>query len=105
MTDGLLDPARLWTGWREFDLAYQPGFVVTIQVNIRRDDVSFWLDNLTVAVIDRNAFREWLIHPREALLRHDVQFVAEFGFIYLAIGASSPRPVPADMVQFFMVAI
>lgn len=105
MTDGVLDPAKLWTGWREFELTYQPGVEVTIQVNIRRDDVSFWLDNLTVAVIDRITFREWLIHPREVLLRHDVQFVAEFGFIYLAVCASSPRPVPADMVQFFMAAI
>ena len=105
MTDELLDPARLWTGWREFELSYRPGYGVTIQVNLRRDDVSFWLNNLTVAVIDRNTFREWLVHPHQALFRHDVEFVAELGFMYLTIGASSPCAVPTDFVQFLMAAI
>lgn len=105
MTDETGDPARLWTGWREFEVAHRPGAGITIQVNVRRDDISFWLNNLTLAVIDRNTFRDWLIHPREVLVRHDVEFVAELGLIYLTIGASAPYVIPTEIVQLFMAAI
>ena len=97
--------ATRWTGWHTFELSWRSGSRVSIDVNVRRDGVSVWMNNFTLAVIDRDLLRDWFIHPREPLIRDDLEWSSQDGVTCLAIGASAGLPVPADTVGFLMAVI
>src|SRR4051812_19833557 len=55
-----------WTGRMEFDLSDAQGWRIgTVEIVIRIDHLSLWFGNRTLAVMDRDLFREWLIDPGE----------------------------------------
>lgn len=101
----LVPDATRWIGWYTFPIAWRPELMVTLEVNARRDDVSIWLANSTLAVIDRDRFRDWLCDPRERLREGDLEFSATGGVILLSIGECGPYVVPEDAARYLTVAI
>lgn len=97
--------ATRWTGWYTFPITWRPGLTVTLEVNARRDDVSIWLANSTLAVIDRDRFRDWLCDPSGPLREGDLELSVADGVILLNIGGCGPYTVPQDAARFLTVTI
>ena len=94
-------PVPLQTGREEFDLADAQGRVIgTIELVLRIDSVTMWFGNRTLMVIDRDAFREWLIHPaRHRLESDDVVWFMEGEATCLNIDNIMAFTVPDEVVR------
>ncbi|GAA3623483.1 hypothetical protein GCM10022223_45570 [Kineosporia mesophila] len=89
-----------WIGWLEIDLGNGLGVsVATVDVNVRRDMVIFYIGNRNIAVIDRQQLQRWLVHPHNDLLQDDVVFLTLAGELCLSVDASVPYIVPKDAAR------
>ena len=94
-------PVPLQTGREEFDLGDEWGRVIgTIELVLRIDSVSMWMGNRTLMVIDRDVFREWLIHPvRCPLESDDVVWFMDEDATCLRIDAAMSFTVPDEVIR------
>jgi hypothetical protein len=93
-------PRSSWIGRMEFDLLNGRGWRVdTVEMVVRIDDISLWCGNRTIAVMDRELFGEWLIHPRWPYEIDDVVWSVQDPYVCITIDSSTTYPVPHDTVQ------
>ena len=99
-----LDPAATrWTGWHTFDLTGQPGSVIAIELRARRDDILMLTCDYVLASLDRDRFREWLIHPLLPLKVDEAEWSVYGGISYLTLGADGEYGsyvVPAETIAY-----
>ena len=95
-----------WTGRLDFDLQNGRGWRVgTVEIVVRIDLLTLWYGNRTLAVMDRDLFREWLIHPAEPLTIDDVIWFAQDELIGLTIDGSLSYAVPASIIDYLVAMI
>ena len=100
-----IDPME-WTGRMEFDLTDEGGWRVgTVEIVIRMDHLSLWFGNRTLAVIDRDTFREWLHDPEEPFFVDDVMWSMNDAGAQLTIDDSSLYPIPGALVQHLVQVV
>jgi hypothetical protein len=99
-------PESVWTGRVEFDLLSGRGWrVAVVEVVVRIESVTLWCGNRTLAVMDRDLFREWLIHPRQGFEIDDVTWSAQNSDTCISIDGSIPYVVPQGTVQHLTAVI
>jgi hypothetical protein len=100
-----VDPME-WTGRTEFDLADDHGMRIgTVEIVIRIDHLSLWFGNRTLAVIDRDTFRQWLFNPEEPFYIDDVMWSLGEAGAYLTIDDAVTYPIPDPLVQHLVQVV
>jgi hypothetical protein len=95
-----------WTGRIGFDLADDQRWPTrTVEIVFRIDHLSVWVGNRTLAVIDRDTFREWLTDPEEPFFVDDVMWVISDTGAYLTIDDSIAHPIPGALVQHLVQVV
>jgi hypothetical protein len=95
-----------WTGRMEFDLSDAQGYRIgTVEIVIRIDHLSLWLGNRTLAVMDRDLFREWLIDPEEPFGIDDVTWSMDDVGTLLTIDESATYAIPNPVVQHLVQVV
>ena len=95
-----------WTGRLEFDLTNGRGWRVgTVEVVVRRDILTLWYGNRTLAVMDRDQFREWLIHPDEQFEVDDVVWYMQGVLTCLTIDSRTSYAVPGGIIDYLVAMI
>jgi hypothetical protein len=95
-----------WTGRLDFDLRNGRGWRVgTVEIVVRTDIVTLWYGNRTLAVMDRDLFREWLIHPEMPLEVDDVIWFMQDVLTCLTIDNSISYAVPGSIVDYLVAII
>lgn len=85
-----------WIGWMTVPVGDgRRSCLFTIDINVRRDIVLFYIRDRNIAVIDRWQFQRWLLHPEIQLAQDDVVFMSLAGELCLTIDASVPYVVPS----------
>ncbi len=93
-------PRSSWTGRLDFDLSNGRGWrVATIEAVVRIDDITLWCGERTIAVMDREAFGEWLIQPIVPFEIDDVAWSVQEPHVCITIDGSMSYPVPHETVQ------
>jgi hypothetical protein len=93
-------PPTLWTGRLEFDLTNGRGWRVgTVEVVVRIDTLTLWYGNRTLAVLDREGFREWLIHPVAPYQIDDVTWSMQGVLTCITVDGSLSYAVPGGIVD------
>jgi hypothetical protein len=97
-------PRSSWTGRLEFDLLNGRGWrVATAEMVIRIDDITVWCGNRTLAVMDRERFGEWLLHPGASLFEiDDIAWSVREPYVCITIDGSMSYPVPHETVQHLL---
>jgi hypothetical protein len=99
-------PRPAWTGRLDFDLQNSRGWrVATVEIIARIESVTVWCGSRTLAVMDRELFREWLIHPRRAFEIDDVTWSVEDTCTCITIDGSLSHVVPPDTVRDLVAVI
>ncbi|GAB3264971.1 hypothetical protein [Kineosporia babensis] len=77
-----------WVGRLELDLRNARDWSIgTLGLQFAPDSVTVWFGSRTLAVLDREELREWIIHPRGTRLAvDDLVWSAQYGSIYVAVG-------------------
>ena len=100
-----IDPME-WTGRMEFDLTDAQGWPAgTVEIVIRMDHLSLWFGNRTLAVIDRDTFREWLLDPEDPFFVDDVMWAISDSGAHLTIDDSSTYAIPGALVQHLVQVV
>jgi hypothetical protein len=100
-----VDPME-WTGRMEFDLSNDHGFPVgTVEVVVRIDHLSLWYGNRTLAVMDRDLFRRWLIDPETPFQIDDVMWSVEEEATHLTIDDSVSYAIPQAIVEYLIAVV
>jgi hypothetical protein len=100
-----IDPME-WTGRMEFDpIDAQGRSVGTVEIVIRMDHLSLWFGNRTLAVIDRDTFREWLRDPENSFFVDDVMWTISDSGAHLTIDDSPPYAIPGALVQHLVQVV
>jgi hypothetical protein len=95
-----------WTGRTEFDLADDRGWRIgTVEIVVRMDHLSLWFGNRTLAVIDRETFRQWLFNPEEPFYIDDVMWSLGETGAFLTIDDAAAYPIPDPLVQHLVQVI
>ncbi len=95
-----------WTGRMEFDLSNDQGWRVgTVEIVIRMDHLSLWFGNRTLAVIDRDTFREWLMDPEDPFFVDDVMWSISDTGAFLTIDDTASYPIPGALVQHLVQVV
>jgi hypothetical protein len=95
-----------WTGRLDFDLHNGRGWRVgTVEIVVRVDILTLWYGNRTLAVMDRDLFREWLIHPTAPFAVDDVIWFAQDELTGLTIDGSISYPVPGSIIDYLVARI
>jgi hypothetical protein len=97
----------VWTGRLEFDLINARGWRVdVVDVVVRIDSVTLWSENRTLAVMDRDRFRGWLIQrPEEPFGVDDVTWSVQESITYIAVEGSIAYVVAAETVKKLREAV
>lgn len=99
------DPME-WTGRTDFDLIDEQGRRVgTVEIVIRMDHLSLWFGNRTLAVIDRETFREWLDDPEEPFWVDDVMWTIHDAGGELTIDDAASYKIPDALVQHLVQVV
>jgi hypothetical protein len=99
-------PRTVWTGRLDFDLKNERGWrVAAVEVITRIESVTVWSGSRTLAVMDRELFREWLIHPRQPLEVDDVTWSVQGSDMCITMDGSASYVVPADTVRQLVAVI
>jgi hypothetical protein len=99
-------PYSVWTGRLEFDLMGERGWrVAIVEIVVRIESVTLWCGNRTLAVLDREAFREWLIHPRQELVMDDVAWSVRDSDTWITVDGSVAYLVPEATVRHLVAVI
>jgi hypothetical protein len=92
-------PRSLWTGRLELDLLNGRGSRVdTLELAIRIDTVTVWRLNRTLAVMDRDAFGQWLVDPVKVYAIDDVAWSAQGPHLCISIDNAVSCIVPEETV-------
>jgi hypothetical protein len=95
-----------WTGRLEFDLSNDQGWRIgTIEIVVRIDHVSLWFGNRTLAVMDRDMFREWLMDHEEPFGIDDVTWSMDDDGTLLTIDESATYAIPNPVVQHLVQVV
>jgi len=95
-----------WTGRMEFDLSDAQGWRIgTVEIVIRIDHLSLWFGNRTLAVMDRDLFREWLVDPAEPFGIDDVTWSMDEVGTLLTIDDSATYAIPNPVVQHLVQVV
>lgn len=95
-----------WTGRMEFDLSNGQGFQVgTVEVVVRMDHLSLWLGNRTLAVMDRDQFRQWLIEPEKPYQIDDVMWSIDDEATHLTIDGSVSYAIPGPILEYLIAVV
>jgi hypothetical protein len=95
-----------WTGRMEFDLSDAQGRRIgTVEIVIRIDHLSLWFGNRTLAVMDRDLFREWLIDPAEPFGIDDVTWSMDEVGTLLTIDDAATYAIPNPVVQHLVQVV
>ena len=96
-------PVSGWTGPIEFELHNGRGWGIgTAELAVRRDLVVLRFVDRVLAVMDRDRFREWLIHPREPMEVDDVVWSTEAGVTCVTIDGRLHCSVPEVAIATFL---
>jgi hypothetical protein len=99
-------PCPAWTGRLEFDLRNRRGRQVdTVEVVVRIDNVTLWSANRTLAVMDREVFGWWLIHPERVLTIDDVAWSVQDVHVCITLDNCSSYVVPEATIAQLMAVI
>jgi hypothetical protein len=99
-------PRSPWTGRLDFDLLNRLGWrVAIVEVVVRIESVTVWCGSRTLAVMDRELFREWLVHPRRVLEIDDVSWSVQESCTCITIDGSAAHVVPAETVRDLVAVI
>ena len=100
-----VDPME-WTGRMEFDLSDDQGSPAgTVEVVVRIDHLSLWYGNRTLAVMDRDQFRNWLIDPEKPFQIDDVMWSVEGQATHLTIDDSVSYAIPPAIVEYLIAVV
>jgi hypothetical protein len=100
-----------WTGWITADLFAYLGrssattpivadlALITVELAVRRDIVTVWVNSRTLAVIDRDRLRAWLGAPGEPLIVDDVEFLIIDRHLCVRIDGYGPYVLAPDPVR------
>ena len=95
-----------WTGRMEFDLSDAQGRRIgTVEIVIRIDHLSLWFGNRTLAVMDRDLFREWLIDPADPFGIDDVTWSMDEVGTLLTIDDAATYAIPNPVVQHLVQVV
>jgi hypothetical protein len=95
-----------WIGRMEFDLSDDQGWPIgTVEIVIRTDHLSLWFGNRTLAVMDRDLFREWLVDPGEPFGIDDVTWSMDDDGTLLTIDESETYAIPNPLVQHLVQVV
>jgi hypothetical protein len=90
-------PAPLWTGRIEVDLLTGNDWqALAVEIVVRIETVTVWLENRTLAVMDRDRFRDWLKYPRETFDIDDLLWTVQDGVTCLLIDRHHQYIVPLE---------
>jgi hypothetical protein len=91
----------VWTGRLELDLINARGWRVdVVNVVVRIDSVTLWSENRTLAVMDRDRFRGWLIRrPDEPFGIDDVTWSVRDSITHITVEGSIAYVVAAETVK------
>jgi hypothetical protein len=67
---------------------------IRVEVKLKRDVVEWWLGRRSIAMIDRDALKEWLERPRGVFSKHDVSLVEADQGVAIAIRGLLPPTLP-----------
>ncbi len=96
---GVEVPRSLWTGRLDLDLLNGRGWRVdTLELAIRIDTVTVWRLNRTLAVMDRDAFGQWLVDPLKVYAIDDVAWSAQGPYLCISIDNSTSYTLPEETV-------
>ncbi len=96
-------PVPSWTGPIEFEMHNGRGWGIgTAELAVQRDLVLLRFADRVLAVMDRDRFREWLIHPREPMAVDDVVWSVEAGVTCVTIDGRLYCSVPEIAVAAFV---
>jgi hypothetical protein len=99
-------PSPAWTGRLEFDLRNGRGrHAETVEVVVRIDNVTLWSANRTLAVMDRELFGWWLIHPDRVLTIDDVAWSVQDVHVCITLDNSNSYIVPEATIAQLMAVI
>jgi hypothetical protein len=95
-----------WIGRMEFDLSDDKGWRIgTVEIVIRTDHVSLWFGNRTLAVMDRDLFRSWLVNPGEPFGIDDVTWSMDDDGTLLTIDDSETYAIPNPLVEHLVQVV
>ena len=99
-------PTALWTGRLDIDLSNgHSQHIGTVELVVRIDTLTLWYGNRTLAVVDRDTFREWLIHPGRPYEIDDVIWTAQGTDSYLSIDRSTPYAISSAVIDHLVAII
>ena len=101
------DVQATWTGQLDVELRNGRNWSVgTIDIRLGLDTVSLWYHDRSLAVMDRDQFREWLFHPRGLIFEvDDVVWSVEAGVTCLTVGGTGQYTVTPESVRRLTVVV
>ena len=96
-----LGAVHAWTGRLIIDLRDPPTFSgTTLEAKVTRDAVELWFHERSAAFMERDHFREWLVHPAERSLTFDsVVWSVQRGTICVTIHQTETYAVTSESIE------
>ena len=95
-----------WTGRTELDLINARGWRAgSVELDLHLDFLTVRHQGRTLAVIDRERFREWLVHPREAMVADDVTWFTQTGLTCVTMNERSTYVVLSGGIGFLVAVM
>ena len=87
------------SGRTDFDLINARGWRVgSVDVTLRATTLTLDYRTRRLALMDRDRFREWLIHPRDVLEVDDVTWFVQTGLTCITIDGRSSYVIPGSCI-------
>jgi hypothetical protein len=88
---------RTWTGYLEFPVVHGRGRSVIVHLAVHLDDITFYVRDHTMAVMDRDLFRNWLHdHDPRTFQVDQVAWVVRASQVWITIQHSGVPIVSAS---------
>jgi hypothetical protein len=98
--------AALWTGRIDVDLLNGRGWQVgSVEFVVRIESITVWLQNRTLAVMDRDLFRSWLNRPLSPFDIDDLLWSVEDDVTCLMIDRSHQYLIPEPVARQLTLVI
>jgi hypothetical protein len=99
-------PVPIWTGRLNVDLTDPQGQLIgTVEIVVRIDNVTLWYGNRTLAVMDRDSFRDWLIHPGRPFAIDDVVWTSEGATTLLSIDQTPACTISGAIIDYLVAMV
>ena len=94
------------SGHTDFDLINARGWRIgSVEVDLRPNTLTLRFKNRLLAVMDRDRFREWLVHPREVLAVDDVTWFTQTGLTCITIDGRSSYVIPGGCIGHLIAVV